>query len=189
MQRITGGIFLNGTVGAGKTTVAHCLGSALRKAGIPHAVIDLDAIRCAWPAPDGDRFNQALELQNLTSLVENYSRAGIRTIVMAGVIEDAAEIPRYRRALGGMPLTICRLTAPPAELRTRLVTRHEGDPKGLKWHVHRSAELNDILEEHTLEHFAVETTGRSPEVVAIEVLRLMGLVQTYGQQDAALRHP
>lgn len=54
MDSFPGGIFLNGTVGAGKTTVAACIGKALQRLGIAHAIIDLDAIGSAWPGPQGD---------------------------------------------------------------------------------------------------------------------------------------
>ncbi|MDR6989252.1 adenylylsulfate kinase-like enzyme [Paenarthrobacter nitroguajacolicus] len=74
MDTFPGGIFLNGTVGVGKTTVAVYVGKALQRLGIAHAIIDLDAIRHAWPAPAAltkyarnwqlERTNSALGLGN-----------------------------------------------------------------------------------------------------------------------------
>jgi adenylylsulfate kinase-like enzyme len=164
------GIFLNGTVGVGKTTVAVCIGQALQQLGIAHAVIDLDAIRRAWPPPAGDRFNHELELVNLASLVENYADAGIGTFVMAGVIEEAGEIERYRRALQGRPFGICRITADASVLRTRLTSRHRGDPDGLRWHLKRAVELDSILVKRSLDDFVVDSSNRPAESVAQEIL-------------------
>jgi dephospho-CoA kinase len=175
MNSFAQGIFLNGTVGVGKTTVAVCIGKALQELGIAHAVIDLDAIRRAWPAPAGDKFNHELELVNLASLVNNYVDAGIGTFVMAGVIEDAGEIPRYRDALRGRPLEVCRITAPQAVLRARLTNRHRDDPEGLRWHLSRAIELDGILVKQSSEDFVVDSSGRSAEWVAQEVLDLVGL--------------
>ncbi|MGO4254184.1 adenylyl-sulfate kinase [Paenarthrobacter sp. TAF1] len=171
MRSLERGIFLNGTVGVGKTTVAHCIGDALEEIGIAHAVIDLDAIRCAWPAPVGDKFNHEIELINLASLVKNYANAGIETFVLAGVIEDAKEIRRYRHALGGKPLDICRITASEAILRERLTGRHKNDPHGLRWHLDRAGELDDILTERSLDDFVVSSSGRSAESVAQDILK------------------
>lgn len=101
-------IFINGTVGAGKTTVAHAI-SAMEPG--PHAVIDLDGIRTFGPSSEEDPFNHELELANLKSLSDNYRKAGATRFVLAGVIEEAPEIPRYISALGSRGLFICRLTA------------------------------------------------------------------------------
>ena len=175
MISFPGCIFLNGTVGAGKTKVAVSIGTALQQLGIAHAVIDLDAIRRAWPAPAGDRFNHELELANLASLVENYAEAGIQTFVMAGVIEDAGEIQRYQHALQGRPLMVCRITAHATVLRARLTSRHRDDPEGLGWHLNRAIELDNILAEQSLDDFVVDSTDRSAESVALEVLDLADL--------------
>lgn len=175
MDSLPGGIFLNGTVGVGKTTVAVCIGNALQQLGIAHAVIDLDAIRRAWPAPAGDRFNHELELVNLASLVENYVEAGIGTFVLAGVIEDAGEIRRYRHALRGRRLRVCRITAPESVLKARLTSRHRDDPDGLRWHLNRAIELDSILVKQSLDDFVVDSSTRSAESVAWEVLNLAGL--------------
>ena len=40
-------LFLNGTVGAGKTTTADAIGSLLQESATPHAIIDLDWLRHA----------------------------------------------------------------------------------------------------------------------------------------------
>jgi hypothetical protein len=45
-------IFVNGTVGSAKSAVADALGAHEQGAGHPHAVIDLDHIRRAWPLAD-----------------------------------------------------------------------------------------------------------------------------------------
>lgn len=184
MDSFPGGIFLNGTVGVGKTTVAVCMGKALQQLGIAHAVIDLDAIRLAWPAPVGDRFNHELELVNLASLVENYAEAGIGTFVMAGVIEDVGEIQRYRHALRDRPLRVCRITADESVLRARLASRHRDDPDGLRWHLNRAAELDSILVKQSLDDFVVDSSNRSAEAVAREVLNLVAL-QGDSQQSAS----
>src|SRR4051794_6816512 len=94
-------VFFNGTVGAGKTTTGETLHRLLADDGIGNAMIDLDQLRRSWPAPPGDRFNHELELKNLRSVAANYRDAGVRRFILAGVIEDPAEVERYRGALGG----------------------------------------------------------------------------------------
>ena len=42
-------VFLNGTVGAGKTTTGEALHWLLAADGISNAVIDLDELRRSWP--------------------------------------------------------------------------------------------------------------------------------------------
>lgn len=172
MDNFVGSIFLNGTVGAGKTTVAGCIGRILRQRAVAHAIIDLDSIRQSWPAPPNDRFNHELELVNLASLVGNYAEAGVETFVLAGVIEDATEIPRYRKALGGRPLGVCRITADDSVLRSRLNARHQSDSDALLWHLKRAVELENILLTQSLDDFVVDSSDKTAEVVAREVLEL-----------------
>jgi len=89
-------VFLNGTVGVGKTTLAAAL-SAIESE--THAVLDLDEIRRLYPSPATDRFNHELELENLRDLAANFRRAGARRLILAGVIEERVEIARYVDAL------------------------------------------------------------------------------------------
>jgi len=58
-QQVIDAVFLNGTVGAGKTTVAEALADLERDAARSHALIDTDQIRRVWPSPPGDPFTMS----------------------------------------------------------------------------------------------------------------------------------
>lgn len=170
-------IFLNGTVGVGKSTVADAISEAdaISKAStIAHAVIDLDAIRRLSPAPEDDLFNHELELANLHSLAANYRQAGAVRFIMAGVIEDPAEVSRYVEALGAREMFICRLIAAREVVAERLVQRHYGDPKSLAWHLARRDELDQILSANAVEDLLLDSTFIEPHDVAVRVRHAAG---------------
>lgn len=162
----TDAIFINGTVGSGKSSVAAAVGALEAIAGRPHAVIDLDDIRRLWPTPIGDPFHHELELINLSDLVRNYRSAGAERLVLAGVIETATEIPRYQQVLGSTGLFLCRLTVEPAIGAARLRHRHEGDPDGRDWSLKRMAELAGILADADIDHLVLDTSRRTPTELA-----------------------
>ncbi|WP_309619606.1 AAA family ATPase [Salinibacterium sp.] len=171
-------IFLNGTVGVGKSTLAAALSASETSV---HAVIDLDDIRRLSPAPEGDRFNHELALANLRSVVVNYRRAGAVRFIVAGVIEKRAEVARYREALGVERMFICRLVASKEVVAERLVRRHRADSSGradlsgradasgLAWHLARADELGEILRINAVEHLLLDSTFMSPRDVAVTV--------------------
>jgi broad-specificity NMP kinase len=162
-------VFLNGTVGAGKSTVAEALSTLETRSGHHHALIDLDHIRHSWPAPEGDRFNHELELANLRDLVVNYRRAGVEHFILAGVVEEPGEIPRYEAALQSSGLLICRLEADADTLTARLRLRHADNPSELEWHLERSGELAAILRAASIDHLVVDTSERSITATAMIV--------------------
>jgi adenylylsulfate kinase len=163
-------LFVNGTVGVGKTTTIDVVGEVLTAKRVPNAVIDLDGIRQAWPSPDGDPFNHRLELVNLASLAANYAAAGITTLVLAGVIEQGAAVPRYEKALAGFRLVIVRLTADEDVRKARIEARHAADPAGREWHLQRTVELDQILDSNGLDQILIDTSRRSPHQVAQDVI-------------------
>jgi adenylylsulfate kinase len=163
-------LFLNGAVGVGKSTVADAVGALLETAGIPHAVIDLDELRRSWPPPEGDRFNSAIELANLRPVAANYVAAGARILVLAGVIEEAQAVDLYTDALGGVRPTVIRLRVDSAEADRRLRSRHDDDEDVLAWHLHRHGELDAVIDAARIPGPTVDTTGRTPQDVAREVL-------------------
>ncbi len=167
-------IFLNGTVGVGKTTVADTLSDIEVEKGNAHAVIDLDHIRRAWPAPREDRFSHELELANLRDLVSNYRAAGVQHFVLAGVIEQSSEVPRYERALLGTGMLICRLEADAAVVAERLSGRHEEGSEQLAWHLTRAQELAAILRKESLDGLVLDASRETPRQLAEAVSRAAG---------------
>jgi adenylylsulfate kinase len=162
-------LLITGSVGVGKTTVADVAGELLAEAGVPNAVIDLDWLRRAWPAPPSDPFHGRLTMRNLRPVAANYLEAGAERLVLAGVIESRAERRAHEEALG-VPLTVCRLHVDLDEVQRRLKARHALDPDGLGWHLDRAGELTPILEAARVEDFVVDATEGTPEQVAARVI-------------------
>lgn len=162
-------LLITGTVGAGKTTVADAVGDALAGRRVPNAVIDLDWLRRAWPAPPSDPFHGRLTLLNLRAVAANHLAAGARRLVLAGVVESRAERRGHEEAVG-VPLTVCRLRVGLPEVRRRLRARHAADPEGLAWHLNRSGELASILDASRVEDFVVDGAGALPPEIAARVI-------------------
>jgi adenylylsulfate kinase-like enzyme len=155
-------LLVTGPVGVGKTTVAEAVGDLLAAAEVPHAVIDLDWLRCSWPSPADDPFQLELELRNLRAVARNYADAGARRLVLAGVLESRADRARYTEAVAA-ELTVCRLTADLSVIRDRLAVRHRHD-SGLRWHVDRAGELERIFASAGVEDFVVAADRAVAEV-------------------------
>ena len=167
-------LFVNGTVGSGKTTTIEHIGDLLAEAQVPHALVDLDWLRTAWPAPVDDTFNTAIELTNLASVAANYAAVGCEALVLAGVIEDPAMTSRYAEAVGGA-LGVVRLDVDLDWLRARLTARHDSDPAARDWHLRRVGELHAILDAaRSREQVVRVAAGESPRQVAVRVLQAAG---------------
>ncbi|WP_201760907.1 MULTISPECIES: hypothetical protein [unclassified Nonomuraea] len=162
-------LLITGTVGVGKTSVADAAGDVLTDAGVPNAVIDVDWLRRAWPAPPDDPFNGALTLRNLRPVTANFLAAGARRLVLAGVIESHADRAGYAEALG-VPLTVCRIHAALPEVHRRLAVRHTHDPGSLDWHLKRAGELASILDAAEVADYTVDAAAGSPAQVAAQVV-------------------
>ena len=159
-------VFLSGTVGAGKTTTAYALSELERAQGRAHAIVDLDQVRLLYPADPDDPFSHEVELANLRDLTRNYRAAGATRMILAGVVEERAELPRYAEALGGARILLCRLTVDLDVVRERLRRRHRDEPEDLAWHLARTIALTTILDGDPFEDVRIDTTGRAPADVA-----------------------
>lgn len=166
-------VLLTGPVGAGKTSTAVALGDLLSERGVPHAVVDLDWLRRAWPSPEHDPFQQDLELENLQHVAGAFLARGARRLVLAGVLEEQSVRARYERAVG-VPLVVCRLRVSPAELRDRLHRRHSGDEIALRWHLDRAVELEGVLSAARIGDVVLDAPDGGPRAVAAAVLGAVG---------------
>lgn len=162
-------LWLNGTVGAGKTTVGAAIADCVAISGEAVAFVDTDALGAFLPRPPEDPFNTRLVEQNLAAVVANFSAAGARSLVIAGVIQTSNHLERYNRAICA-PVTIVRLMVHESELDERLRRRHgEIDASGLRWHRDRAPTLTAILDASGLPMLEVANAGH-PDDTARAVL-------------------
>ena len=103
------------------------------------------------------------------ALWPNYQAHGATHLILARVPEDRAELDRYRAAVPGVEITVCRLTTPEPLRLERL--REPMPPRPSRdWHLARSVELEDNLANLDCEDFQVENGNRPVRVVAFDVL-------------------
>jgi thymidylate kinase len=139
-------VWINGSVGAGKTTTADYVGEELEKRGIPGAVIDVDWLRRAWPSPRDDPFQFELALANIRAVSAQFRARGAQVIVAAGVVETTEQFDRCSRALESKRPLMVRLVLDADAALTRLRLRHSENASELEWHERRHPELAEILE-------------------------------------------
>ncbi len=166
-------VLLTGAPGVGKTAVASEMGELLLRAGVRHAVIDLDALSHATPpCPDGT-FNSPLVARNLAAIWPNYRDHGVDRLVLARIIGGKEEVIAYRSAVPEADMTICRIVAPAATVADRLVARETGLKRDFLLRV--TSGLEEQLARLEVEDFTVENDACSPLTdVALEVLRRLG---------------
>jgi len=113
---------------------------------------------------------------SLAALWSIHRARGTTRLTLARVLEDRADLDRYRAAVPGAEITICRLTGPSALRVERLASRMPPGPSR-DWHVARTIELESVLDDLALEDFVVENDSRPVRAVALEVLERAGWVK------------
>ncbi|MBX2821339.1 MAG: hypothetical protein KTR29_16715 [Rhodothermaceae bacterium] len=160
-------LILNGTIGAGKSTIGMAIHEILNLAEIPNAFIDLDQLTYCWP-PKG-RFNNDTMFEALSKLWAVYKSAGATRLVLARVVEKPDALERYKHVLGPSSFAIVRLKAADHIRTSRIVHREFGD--SLQWHLKRSVELEKILDGTSHNTFTINNDDKTPDEVAHEILR------------------
>ncbi len=165
-------VLVTGTVGSGKTSVADEIAVLLHEQSLSYALIDLDWLCQAYPAPKDDPYREELMLKNLAAMWPNYRAEGIRYLVLARVIENRDHLDRYREAIPEAVITVVRVVAPPEVIQARLRNREIGSFYDHLWR--RSQELSSILGEAAVEDFTVSNDRRPVRDVALEALTRLG---------------
>ncbi|MGC4174381.1 GNAT family N-acetyltransferase [Demequina sp.] len=170
-------IVINGSIGAGKTKTAAAVFDTLAERGSRSAQIDGDFLAEAHPAPDGDRFRQALMFANLAAVAPVYRASGYGIMVIARVVEDPEDRSRYATAFasdaGPAEVRIVRVTAPEDERKARILVR-DLEPEWQQWGHARTVELHEALERLQLDDAVVTNSGRLPMATAAEILERLG---------------
>jgi adenylylsulfate kinase len=174
-------LLITGTVGVGKSAVAAEINDQLAALEIPNAAIDLDALVWQWPSTSA--WNSDLMFENLTLLWPNYQAHGATHLILARVLEDKADLDRFRAAVPDANITVCRVVAPEAVRMERLVRRMPPGPSR-DWHLSRTVELDEVLDRLAFEDFTVDNGGRPLREVALEVLARLGWITTATGRDS-----
>lgn len=161
-------LVLNGVCGVGKTTIAEAVSDLLNTRQIPHALIDLDALSKLFPRPDNDPFGTDTALHNLQTLLPNL---GPRPLIVARVVETAAQMMALSQTLAPCTLTHVLLQAAPQTVHTRLAHREHGET--LEWHRNRAAQLDVTLRSGPSPDLTLDTTDLIPHTAALALLRAL----------------
>ena len=115
------GVLLTGVYGSGKSSVEEEIAYLLEQRGTRYALLDLDFLGWANTGADDRAASLRMMLENLTAVMANYRRAGIRLFVLAYFVRSADELQALRDALG-LPLRVARLVVALPDIEQRLAT-------------------------------------------------------------------
>ena len=175
--RIKTALVISGPPGVGKTTVGWRVFDLCTDADDDPALVDLDMMGSAWPAPDDDPFQSRLRAKNLAAVWGNYHAVGSRRLIMAGVVESEAD-QNTLSAAAGSPVIVCSLLASPAALESRIRGRGRDHGPDLDKLIARAADLATQLTHAGVTGFAIDTEDRSVDEIADEVLQQWNAVRS-----------
>lgn len=169
----TKALLIGGRSGVGKSTVALAIHEILSASGVTHAIIEGDNLDLAHPAPWTAYPEAQLAERNLAAIWANYRALGYERVVYTNTAA-VVTIPQLHAALGeDAEVAAVLLQGNDEAVRGRLAQRERG--ASLVAHLARSAAAAVRLEADAPDSVTrIETTGRSPEEVAVDVLRTAG---------------
>ncbi|MCR9077755.1 MAG: KTI12 family protein [Hyphomonadaceae bacterium] len=160
-------VILSGPVGVGKTTVADELSGLLEADGVSHTFIDLDGLSKTYPRPSGDKFGERIALKNLTDVWTNARELGVKTLILARVIETREGAERIAIAVGASTVCVVQLNASDSALLSRVRRREIG--RARTWHEQRALELSMQLRGCGVADVELETDDKTATEIANEV--------------------
>jgi hypothetical protein len=166
-------IVVTGTVGVGKSTVASAMHDMLIERAVAHACVDIDWLRMSWP--ERGLWNSDVSMANLASVWQNFRDAGAERLIIVDVVEERSHVKSYEDAVPGASIQVCRLTAPEPLRKQRITAREVGSSRD--WHLHRTTELDAILDAADVADFCIDNGDRPVAQVAAEVLAKAGWIE------------
>ena len=176
-------LWLYGADAVGKSAVGWEAYSQLAEAGELVAYVDTDYLGFCTPAPA----DQAeLVARNLAGIWAGFAAAGVRLLVVSGILVGDEDRDRFEQAIPEAGFTFCRLTARADTVRERIELRREVEVRTrggelsaevraeLEAYGERSVAFAELLERIGLESFAVATDGRAPAEIARDLVTRWG---------------
>jgi adenylylsulfate kinase-like enzyme len=171
-------LWLCGPSGVGKTAVGWEYFSQLTRAGVAAGFVDIDQLGICYPEPAADPGRYRVKTQNLGAVVATFAAAGMRCVVVSGVVD-----PRHgvdAQLLPQAVLTLGRLRAAHHVLRERLAARDETVDG-----VDNALREADELDASDFADFCVDTTALTvPAVVELARQRSGGWPSGTGATSA-----
>src|SRR4030088_647613 len=147
-------LVITGPVGSGKSTIAAEAGELLRKANLPHAVVDPARIRGSWPPPPADPWNERVLHRTLAAMWSNFRDAGAQRLILSRVLETRGLLQPIAEAVPGAEMTVIRMRVRLEALQKRIRSREAGrDPE---WFLGAAGNLVERLEQLRVENYVVE---------------------------------
>lgn len=183
-ERVVPVLNIIGPVGIGKSSTADAISEILgHDYALPHAVVDLDYVRHAYPAPREDPFNMELGFKNLAAVWNNYRSIGAKCLIIPSVMESREHLDKLRMSVPGADIFVVRLVAS-LEVNHARIRGREKTVDSLNWHLQRSTQLNKELAQKKLEHVIVDTESKLPSDIGREIIRKWGIVEWHGSMFA-----
>jgi adenylylsulfate kinase-like enzyme len=183
-------LLICGATGVGKSTAGWEVYVRLRGAGLTAGYLDLNQVGFCRPGDPSDPGNHRVKARNLAAIRATFLAAGAQCLVAVGPVDDPEAAGAYADVLPAATMTLCRLTAGPAELARRIMRRGRGEgswgepgdpllgqaPAELRRIAEQAAATADRAEHADL---CVDTDGRTPAEAAdliVAQLRWPGLL-------------
>lgn len=146
-------VWVCGPTGVGKSVAAYGYYRGLLSQGVTAAYVDSAQLGFL---PDA---THELRAQNLGALWRSFRAVGATDLVVSGPLDTPADLRRYREALDGEPIAVCRLHAGPDALARRIASRAAG---------HGWAQPGDPISGRTSTQLAEITARATAEAAALE---------------------
>lgn len=160
-------VVLNGSPGAGKSTLANAIAERLRQLNQAHAVIDVDELGRIFP-----ELGSSLGWANLRAIWPNYAAVANLKVILPVCIDGKRDLEELRNATPSEKFTICELVANESTVKERVTKREPSEywQRKLRMLVDKyiSKDLSDNFAD-----FRVRTDNKSIDDAAQEILEYL----------------
>jgi len=154
-------VVITGPPGAGKTSVLTALADALSDDNVPHAAVEAEALRWAYPGLTDEQ-----EMRHVKAVCALYREAGHALMLIGQTIETDDNLAQLLDAIGADESFVVRLEARPATLVERVIQREPQGWSGLGDLVAHAQELAALVPAPGSVDLVLSTEGQRPEAVA-----------------------